>query len=165
MIVNVSSGGAHFGLPLSCLYNSSKAALDMFTECVQYELAAIKQPIAVKLVVPHGGIQSTNFGQSAFARIAPLETEPELAQKYGPFIQSSMAKFGKIGTQSMPVEMVAGKVFEAATDGRPKLRYFVASAEGGQQLRKRMEGAVGGESLDETDDKYNTFMRDFFQSP
>jgi NAD(P)-dependent dehydrogenase (short-subunit alcohol dehydrogenase family) len=46
-IINISSGGAHFGFPLSALYHSSKAALELLTESMSYELSSLSRPITM----------------------------------------------------------------------------------------------------------------------
>ncbi len=143
VIINVSSGAAHFGLPLMSLYNSSKGALDMFTEGVQYELAALDPPVIIKLVVPHGGIQSTNFGSNAAAKLKPLQSSADLVLKYGAFAQRSQAKFSQMAGHSMPIEMVAEKVWDAATDGSSKLRYFISVAQCRTKLKEEDGGMCG----------------------
>ena len=58
-IINVSSGAGLFGLPMISLYSASKFALEGFSEALSYELGS--QDIAVKLVIPHGGVTATRF--------------------------------------------------------------------------------------------------------
>ncbi|KAH8901770.1 NAD(P)-binding protein [Thozetella sp. PMI_491] len=164
VVVNVSSGAAHFGLPLTSLYNASKAALDMFTEGVQFELAALEPPIPIKVVVPHGGIQSTNFGASLGAGMKTFQSDAEIVKMYGAFVQRSVAKFMEMSGHSMTVETAAQAVWTAATDGTTRLRYFVAAEGAGANLQRRMQGAAVGESLDSADAKYVDYMRAQFRT-
>jgi short-subunit dehydrogenase len=70
LIVNISSGAGIFTLPMISLYCASKFALEGFSEALAYELAS--QNIGVKLVVPHGGVTSTNFSARSAAERADI---------------------------------------------------------------------------------------------
>ena len=48
-----------------------REGLDLFAEGASFELGALQPAVAVKVVVPHGGVQSTSFGASSNA--APLQ--------------------------------------------------------------------------------------------
>jgi short-subunit dehydrogenase len=58
-VINVSSGAGLWSLPMTSMYSASKFALEGFTEALSYELAS--QNIFVKLIIPHGGVTSTDF--------------------------------------------------------------------------------------------------------
>ena len=141
---------------------ASKSALDLFAESVSYELAATN--IITKIVVPHGGIKSTNFAASSNA--APittlLSTRTDLQKRYGAYVGKVFGVMGSMATESMPVTKPAEKIFEAATDGTMKLRYFVAPEGGGANLAARMAGTRDGENLDDADERYMEFMRSKF---
>jgi short-subunit dehydrogenase len=59
MVLNVSSVGGIFGVPMMSVYSASKFALEGFSEALRYELAS--QNIAVKLVEPHEGVTGNDF--------------------------------------------------------------------------------------------------------
>ncbi|OSQ35748.1 SDR family oxidoreductase [Thalassospira mesophila] len=119
-IVNVSSGAGVFGLPMISLYCASKFALEGFSEAVSYELAS--QGITVKLVIPHGGVSSTEF----HARSAQEFSKTESLSDYQDFVEKMNAAFAKMaGGRLMDSDYVAGFVEQAVTDGSSRLRYYV----------------------------------------
>lgn len=146
-IINLSSGAGHFTLPMISAYCASKFALEGFTEALSYELLALG--IGVKLVIPHGGVAETSFQQRSAADFARDGTPVE----YEAFLERSVATFARLGgAVAMTSSDVAKVVFEAATDGKQQLRYFVGDAQSGW-LKARKE-------LEEND--YIAFMRQKF---
>ncbi|KAK4234740.1 hypothetical protein C8A03DRAFT_37460 [Achaetomium macrosporum] len=171
VVIYVSSGGAHFGLPLSSAYMASKAALNLFVESVSYELATISPPVTAKLVVIHGGVRSTNFSASSNSVqvISNLggnfrgdNRSVVLQQRYSAYAAKVLERFTQLATGSMAVEDAAETILEAATDGKTKLRYFKGGKDGGRNLLARMEGMKEGEGPDEADERYMEKMRSFF---
>ena len=119
-VVNVSSGAGIFTLPMISLYCSSKFALEGFSEALSYELAS--QNIAVKLVIPHGGVTGTNFSDRSSKEAG---VDPSLAD-YGEFVKSTGAAFAKLSAaRSVSSEDVARVIYGAATDGADRLRYLI----------------------------------------
>jgi NAD(P)-dependent dehydrogenase (short-subunit alcohol dehydrogenase family) len=119
-IVNVSSGAGMFTLPMISLYCASKFALEGFSESLSYELAS--QNIAVKLVVPHGGVSHTSFPQ----RVAQESIANSPIADYDAFIANANAKFAEMmAARMMSSADVARVIYEAATDGTDRLRYLV----------------------------------------
>ncbi|KAJ9157887.1 hypothetical protein NKR23_g267 [Pleurostoma richardsiae] len=167
-VIYVSSGAAHFGLPLFSPYMASKAALNLFAETVSYELAQLSPPVTVKIVVPHGGVQSTNFLKTAqvasdFREDAEGKAKRAATEKlYGAYAAKVLTVFGGMAGASMAVEEPAMKIYEAVTDGTNKLRYFISGKDGGRDLRARMSGMREGEDLDAADDRYMSSMRGQF---
>jgi NAD(P)-dependent dehydrogenase (short-subunit alcohol dehydrogenase family) len=120
LVLNVGSGAGLFTLPMISLYCASKYALEGFTEALSYELAS--QDIVVKLVDPHGGVTSTNFGERQ-AQDAALD--PSLTD-YADFVDRTNKAFAAmVAARSMDSGDVAQVIFEAATDGTDRLRYLV----------------------------------------
>lgn len=115
MIVNISSMGAFFGLPLSSIYISTKFALEGFTESLSYELAS--QNIVVKLVEPGG---NTAF----HARSAKETTGDGGLKSYDAFIERTNAFFGKLIKGIAEPEKIADVIYSAVTDGTKRLRYM-----------------------------------------
>ncbi|MEJ1961336.1 MAG: SDR family oxidoreductase [Gammaproteobacteria bacterium] len=150
IIINVSSGAGLFTLPMISLYCASKFALEGFSEALSYELAS--QNIAVKLVIPHGGVGSTQFNdRSAQSRegAAPLAD-------YDDFVTRTNVAFAAMSAaRTISSEDVAKTIFEAATDGTDRLRYLVGNDTRGF-IKARREMA--------DDQGYVDFMRAHFRS-
>ncbi|KAK7426156.1 hypothetical protein QQZ08_007322 [Neonectria magnoliae] len=154
-IIYVGSGAGHFGVPLFSPYNATKAAMNMFMESLTYEMEGVDPPIQVKLVVPHGGINETNFGATTMRLAGMDQMTPHLQARYGAFIGKTMQILGAQQGQSMTAACAAETVWGAATDEEPgKLRYFVGPRDGGINLQRRMRGGQPGEELDEVDRRY-----------
>lgn len=142
-IINVSSGAGLFTLPLISAYAASKFALEGFSEALSYELGALG--IAVKLVIPHGGVTETRFGE----RQAAEAPDGGLAD-YAPYVARVTQAFaGMVAARSMGAADVADVVFRAATDDGDRLRYLVGDDARGF-VRARRELA---------EDDYVAFMR------
>lgn len=114
-ILNVSSCGGIFGLPLISTYTSTKFALEGFIESVAYELAS--QNIVTKLFEPGGII--TPF----HARAAQENSGDGGVKSYDSFISATNASMEKLAAGAATPETVAKDIFEAATDGTDRLRY------------------------------------------
>jgi NAD(P)-dependent dehydrogenase (short-subunit alcohol dehydrogenase family) len=118
VIVNISSGGGVFALPMTSLYNASKFALEGFSESLAYELAGLG--IRVKIVEP-GGVLSTDFVRRSSKEAGAAEALPD----YDPFVTAMQTAFeglraSRAGATS---EQVAEVIFSAATDQTERLRY------------------------------------------
>lgn len=166
LVVFTSSGAAHFGLPLMSAYNASKAAVDLFAEGLSWELAALSPcPVRVKVVVPHGGVRSTNFAASSNAAPVPqaLAASPSLLARYGAYVQAMLGVFAAAQDGSMPVERPAEKIWEAVTDGNPaKIRYFVGPDGAAENLEARLGGLRDGDTFDAVDERYMKSMSSRF---
>ncbi|KAL6306865.1 3-oxoacyl-reductase [Sparassis latifolia] len=124
-IINVSSGVGYSGMPMMSTYAASKFALEGFTEALAVELAS--QGVFVKLVVPHDGIGETSFSARARSSAA---LDAALMPDYGAFMDKSMEAIGKLSVaKGTEAKDVAQAIFEAATDGTDRLRYFVGDYE------------------------------------
>ena len=147
LVINVSSGAGLFGLPMISLYCASKFALEGFTEALSYELAS--QNIAVKLVIPHGGVTGTTFHERTGRERA---IDPALTD-YDEFIARMDAAFGRmIAARSQSADDIASVIFGAATDGTDRLRYLVGDdARGFVKARREM-----------SEEAYIAFMRSRF---
>lgn len=146
VIINVSSGAGLFTLPMISLYCASKFALEGFSEALSYELAS--QKIAIKLVIPHGGVNATRFSQRQAADAAP-----ESLADYDAFVARTNAAFARMtGARSIAAEDVAARIFDAVTDGSDRLRYLIGDdARGFVRARRELP-----------DDAYIAFMRGHF---
>ena len=140
IIVNVSSGAGMFTLPMLSLYCASKFALEGFSESLSYELAS--QGVAVKLVIPHGGVSSTRFGERSGREHAAHASIAD----YDAFVAATNQAFDRMrAARMMSSDEVAQVVFEAATDGSDRLRYLVGDdARGFVRARRELpeEGCI-----------------------
>lgn len=146
-VLNVSSGAGLFTLPMISLYCASKFALEGFTEALAYELAS--QNIKVKLVIPHGGVTSTRFGESQAARGADGSSLAD----YDAFVARTLEAFGRMTAASnISADDVAARILEALTDGTDRLRYLIGDDARGFVKARRTMG----------EDDYIAFMRGQF---
>ena len=120
-IINIASVGGRAGFPLYSAYDSTKFAVEGFTEVSWYELK--RQNIKVKIMEP--GLIKTNFYASSMemARDAGI---PEY-QEYADSVAKSSSAWGARGSHP---SVVARKIYKAATDGRWKLRYHAGAMSG-----------------------------------
>jgi NAD(P)-dependent dehydrogenase (short-subunit alcohol dehydrogenase family) len=147
IIINLSSRGGLVGLPMISLYCATKHALEGFTESLAFELAA--QNIVVKLVEPSGGVTHTAFSARMAAEHALLADQPD----YEAFAARTAAAFaGMRAARKVSAEEVAAVIYEAATDGKSRLRYFTGEDVGGFVQAKR----------DLSDEAFLAFMRGRF---
>lgn len=117
VILNVTSGGGVFALPMISLYCASKFALEGFSEALSYELAAVG--VTVKLIEP-GGVVSTNFGKRGAVEGGQAAALPD----YDGFVGDMLKTFAALREQRLATEDdVAKVIYEAASDGSDQLRY------------------------------------------
>ncbi|KAK7182616.1 hypothetical protein DPSP01_012811 [Paraphaeosphaeria sporulosa] len=144
LIIGITSGSGHFGLPLFSFYTASKFAYEGLTESLYHELAP--HGIAVKNVVPVGGIRGTKFGTNNFPDAEPLllatlmgqqpnlsGEEPERRDVLQKYVENGAKTMGKAMTMSDQAEGaksatdVAEAAWNAVDDGESKFRYFVGA--------------------------------------
>lgn len=119
--VNVSSGAGVFGLPMAVAYNTSKFALEGFSEALSYELESVG--VRVKIVEP-GGVLTTKFMDRSGAEGG---FTVDIAD-YGPFVEAAAQTYEEMkasrgsGTDATS-EHVAEVIYEAATDETDRLRW------------------------------------------
>jgi len=142
-IINVSSFGGQVGLPFGSLYNSSKFAIEGFSEALSHEVSGLG--ITVKLIEP-GGV-ATNFRSG-------LEMIKNEIQAYDALIANFFGRYAKT-TENLPKatpQGVARIIYTAATDGKPQLRY-VAGADAQFYIDTK---------FDNSDADFIRKMRDYF---
>jgi NAD(P)-dependent dehydrogenase (short-subunit alcohol dehydrogenase family) len=148
-IINVSSRAGLVGLPMISLYCAAKYALEGFSEALAYELAS--QSIIVKIVEPSGGVTGTQFSQ----RMAQEKTAGLAPTDYDDFITRTSAVFASMqAARKTTADEVPRVIYEAATDGSGRLRYFVGEDVGDFVQAKR----------EKSDQDYINFMRARFSS-
>lgn len=147
VIVNVSSGAGVFGLPMISAYNSSKFALEGFSESLSYEL--LSQGVVVKIVEP-GGVLDTKFSERLAVEAATADPAPE---DYSRFIEGAEAVFAGLRSKRLATSRdVAKVIFEAVTDGTQQLRYVAT-----EDIRPLIDARRAT-----SEETYIKFMRDTF---
>ena len=116
IIANVASVGGRMTFPLYSIYNSTKWAVEGFSESLQYELEQFN--IRIKIIEP--GPIKTDF----YERSTEL-TQKEGLHAYDWFIDRAWPNMKKAGETAPDGSVVAEKIYEAVTDGTKKLRYGV----------------------------------------
>lgn len=120
VVVNVTSMGGRVGFPLYSIYNSTKWAVEGFSEALQYELRS--HNIRVKVIEP--GVIKTDFYDRSLDR-----SESELASSaYQGILQRAQKTLGE-GAMSggSSADVVARAIYQAANDQSGRLRYPVGS--------------------------------------
>ncbi len=149
LIINISSRAGLVGLPMISLYCAAKHALEGFSEALAYELAS--QNIFIKIVEPSGGVTDTNFPQ----RMAREKAAGAAPADYADFVARTSAIFaGLQAARKTTADDVARVIFDAATDGSSRFRYFVGEDVGDFVQAKR----------EKSDQDYIHFMRARFSA-
>lgn len=117
-IINVASIGGKISFPLYTLYNSTKWAVEGFTEGLQYELRPFH--IRVKLIEP--GIIKTDF----YDRSMVLSKKDGL-NAYEPVEQRSLKKMSAFDRFASHPKVIARLIYRAANSRSRRLRYFGGS--------------------------------------
>ncbi len=120
LIINVTSMGGRLGFPLYSIYNSTKWAVEGYSEALQYEIKS--HNIRVKTIEP--GVIKTDFYDRSLDRSEKVvENDP-----YADILQRAQKSLGEGGMASGSEPVVVAKaIFRAATDGTRRLRYPVGS--------------------------------------
>ncbi len=131
-IVNVASVGGRMSFPLYSLYNSTKWAVEGFSESLQYEVE--KFNIRIKVIEP-GPIHTDFYDRSQ-----------DVAKKdgltvYDDITHRAIANMNKSGEDAPDGSVVAQKIYEAVTDESSKMRYGV-NTKGILKLRRFLPDAV-----------------------
>jgi NAD(P)-dependent dehydrogenase (short-subunit alcohol dehydrogenase family) len=115
-IINISSFGGQVGLPFGSLYNSSKFAVEGFSESLSHEVSQFG--IVVKVIEP-GGVD-TNFRNG-------IEMIKNEIPEYNPILGNFFGRYAG-ATAHLPKATptdVAQVIYEAGTDDKAQLRYVV----------------------------------------
>jgi NAD(P)-dependent dehydrogenase (short-subunit alcohol dehydrogenase family) len=114
VVVNISSIGGRLTFPLGTLYHGTKFAVEGLSEALHFELLPLG--VQVKLVEP--GMVKTDFAGRSF----DFSNDPALTE-YQPVVQALLGALGPMAATASEPAAVAEVIFEAATDGRDRLRY------------------------------------------
>jgi len=127
-IVNTTSSAGIAPMPLVAVYCASKAAIEAFTESLDYELSSIG--LRARLVEPGLG-PTTSFATNGAERMAGLMSQPY--QDYGARLLKQMAHYP---FPYVTERHVAEVTFRAATEEGDRLRFPAGQdTEGLSELR------------------------------
>jgi NAD(P)-dependent dehydrogenase (short-subunit alcohol dehydrogenase family) len=115
VLINVSSIGGLMTIPSYGVYNASKFAVEGLSEGLWYELGTFG--VKVKLIEP-GAIKTDFGGRSMDA------WDVSALPDYAPFVAKVKAARAEFVKKSSTPELVAGVIYEAATDPSDTLRYL-----------------------------------------
>jgi short-subunit dehydrogenase len=131
VLVNVSSMGGRFGFPLYSIYNSTKWAVEGFSEALQYEL----KPLNIKVKVIEPGVIQTDFYDRSLDKV-------EYSNVDGAY--SGITKFAEKNLSTTAIrkgsepQVAAVVIYHAATDPSQRLRYSVGADAKGVWLLRRL---------------------------
>jgi NAD(P)-dependent dehydrogenase (short-subunit alcohol dehydrogenase family) len=115
-LINIASMGGRVSFPLYSLYNSTKWAVEGFTEALQYELRPLN--LRVKLIEP--GVIHTHFYDSSMK----MPDQSKITE-YRTFAEPFMRNMLRFGERGIKPRAVAKTIFRAANAQSHKLRYIV----------------------------------------
>lgn len=113
-IINVASTGGRMTWPLYSLYHATKWAVEGFSESLQYELRSFG--IRIKIIEP-GAIRTDFYGRSQ-----EFLDQPGLTA-YADYVDTCMPNLQQAGANAPGPEVVADKIYRAATDSSLQIRY------------------------------------------
>ena len=115
-IINISSIGGLVTFPLYSLYNSTKWAVEGFSESLQYELEGFN--IRLKIIEP--GVIKTDFADRSLVQLRSDDI-----RDYDDFVDNFNQKSVAFAKDSPGPGIVAETIYKAATDRSHRLRYLV----------------------------------------
>jgi len=116
VIVNVASVGGRVTFPLYSVYNSTKWAVEGFSESLQFELEQLN--IRVKIIEP--GPIKTDF----YERSGTFASKEGLTA-YDSFSGRVLPAMKEAGENAPDGSIVARTIYDAVTDGSKRMRYGV----------------------------------------
>lgn len=114
IIINISSIGGRMTFPLGSLYHGTKFAVEGISESLNFEVEQFGGQ--VKIVEP--GMIATDFAGRSF----DFSNDVNLAE-YQNIVGALMTALPSMAQNASPASVVAEVIFEAATDGKNKMRY------------------------------------------
>jgi short-subunit dehydrogenase len=117
-IINISSIGGRVGFPLYSLYNSTKFAVEGFSEAVQHELS----PLGIRVKIIEPGVIKTDFYGRSMARTHT----PGLAD-YDAYVERTQKKLMAMEKGGIAPDKVAKKIYKAAKSKGRRMRYSVGA--------------------------------------
>ncbi len=118
IVINISSMGGKMTFPLGSLYHGTKFAVEGISESLRYEVEQFGGK--VKIVEP--GVIATDFAGRSFDF-----NHDEKLTEYQNIVTKITEVFPTMIKNAAQVNIVSKVIFEAATDGKSKLRYVAGS--------------------------------------
>ena len=115
IIMNVSSMGGKMTFPLGSLYHGTKFAVEGISESLRYEVEQFGG--SVKIIEP--GSIATDFAGRSF----DFNNDEKLTA-YQNIVTKIMTAFPEMLKNSSATNVVTEVIYEAATDGKKRLRYM-----------------------------------------
>jgi NADP-dependent 3-hydroxy acid dehydrogenase YdfG len=115
IVINVSSMGGKMTFPLGSLYHGTKFAVEGISESLRYEVEQFGGK--VKIVEP--GAIATDFAGRSFDF-----NNDENLKEYQNIVNKVTTVFPSMIKNAAPVGIVPKVIYQAATDGKSKLRYM-----------------------------------------
>ena len=115
IIINVSSMGGKMTFPLGSLYHGTKFAVEGISESLRYEVEQFGGK--VKIVEP--GAIATDFAGRSFDF-----NHDETLKEYNDIVTKITTVFPSMIKNASTTDVVTKVIYEAATDGKNKLRYM-----------------------------------------
>ncbi len=142
-IVNVSSIGGRFALPMVGPYAASKHALEAVSDSLRREL----RPWGINVSIIEPGAVVTPIWDKGRETADRIEGEmgEEARGRYGKLVARIRAETEKIPDRGVPADEVAKAVERALTAARPKLRYVVGRD---AKMRLRIKALAGDRRFD-----------------
>jgi NADP-dependent 3-hydroxy acid dehydrogenase YdfG len=131
IIMNVSSMGGKMTFPLGTLYHGTKFAVEGISESLRYEVEQFGG--RVKIIEP--GAIATDFAGRSFDF-----NNDEKLQAYQSIVTKILNVFPQMIKNASPTNVVTKVIYEAATDGKDKLRYMAGKDAKLYDLFKRTLG-------------------------
>jgi len=131
VLVNVASMGGRLGFPLYTVYNSTKWAVEGFSEALQYEL----KPLNIKVKVIEPGVIKTDF----YERSLEIVDSTALTEEYGGILKRGQKHMSEAALRAgTEPRVVARAIYQAATDTSWRLRYPVGNDARQASLLRRL---------------------------
>ena len=116
IIVNLTSLGGRVSFPFYSIYNSTKWAVEGFSECLQFEL----EPFNIRIKIIEPGPIKTDF----YSRSQDIASKEGLRDYKEP--NDRVASYMQKSKETAPDgRVVAETIYDAVTDGSKKIRYTV----------------------------------------
>jgi short-subunit dehydrogenase len=120
-IINVASIGGRAAIPFYSIYNSSKFAVEGFSEALHFELRTFN--IKVRIIEP-GFIMTDFYGRSM------VETQNETRNEYNEMYEESLEKAEAMAKGASHPMVIAKLIYKAASSRGHKLRYHAGKSAG-----------------------------------
>jgi NADP-dependent 3-hydroxy acid dehydrogenase YdfG len=120
-IINVASIGGRAAIPFYSIYNSSKFAVEGFSEALHYEL----WPFHIKVRIIEPGFIRTDFYDRSM-----VETQKEIKNDYSEIYEKALKKAEAMGKGASHPIVIAKLIYEAACSRGHQLRYHAGKSAG-----------------------------------